>query len=134
MLFFKLDQLRLAVAAASVIAALGAFSPAMAESGAETGFASTWKLLNTQDKQQFISGYLRGWKDAQQVTEVAITYVEQNPKNAVDGLKSLKGLYEVSSLSPDYLAREIDAFFKNPENANATLSAAITAAKASQSR
>ncbi|MCO6429699.1 MAG: hypothetical protein J5J00_02480 [Deltaproteobacteria bacterium] len=92
-------------------------------------FLPTWKLLNNQEKQQFISGYIRGWQDAQKVTEVATGFIKENPEKAVESLESINRLYDVSLLKPEPLVREIDRFYQESENRNASLSAAVTAAK-----
>ena len=103
--------------------------PVMLSASEEIAFLPTWKLLNTQEKQQFVSGYTKGWKDAAQVIDIAISYVEQNPEKAVEGLKSLREVYELGDIRPDTLVQEIDAFYSDPENSKANLSKAVTAAK-----
>ena len=92
-------------------------------------FFPTWRLLNKQQKQQFIAGYLQGWKDAEKVTEITLDYVRKNPDKAVKGLESVRGLYDLSYLQPDELAHEIDDFYSDPDNHEASFSKAVTAAK-----
>ena len=96
----------------------------------ESSFLPAWKLLGQQEKQQFISGYLQGWKDAVKILDIVITYVQQNPERAARALQSIKGIYEMPGARPDQLVHEIDVFYSDPANRNAPLSKAITAAKA----
>jgi hypothetical protein len=92
-------------------------------------FLPTWKLLSTEQKQQFIAGYIQGWRDAARVTDIAIGYVRTNPEKALDGLEGVKQLYDLSGVKPTQLAQEVDAFYADPENGGAPLSLAITSAK-----
>jgi hypothetical protein len=113
----------------------GIFSNALiswANSSNTDSFAPTWKLLHTAEKQQFLSGYLYGWRDAAKVIDVAISYVHANPERAVEGLQGIKSLYNLSGLKPTQLVDSIDQFYTDPENQSAPLSAAITAARKAQ--
>ncbi len=109
------------------------YSAAASKTGnAESSLASflpIWKLLNYDQKVQFVSGYIQGWKDAARVTDIAIAYVRENPKNAVDGLEKLKGLYDLSDLKPNTVVDQIDTFYADPENSEAALSRAINASR-----
>jgi hypothetical protein len=96
----------------------------------KTAFLPTWKLLNPQEKQQFMAGYLYGWRDASKVTDIALNYVKENPDKAVEGLESIRALYDVSKLNSGGVVREIDGFFQDSDNHDATLMAAISYAKA----
>lgn len=96
----------------------------------KTAFLPTWKLLNPQEKQQFMAGYLYGWRDASKVTDIALNYVRENPDKAVEGLESIRALYDVSKLNSGGVVREIDGFFQDSDNHDATLMAAISYAKA----
>lgn len=100
------------------------------ESG--SGFLATWKLLNPQEKQQFISGYLYGWKDAERVTDVALGYIRENPKKAVESLERVKQLYDLSDLKSVAIVDRLDEFFIRPENSNASLSSALIAVQRGQ--
>ncbi|RIL09341.1 MAG: hypothetical protein DCC75_06750, partial [Proteobacteria bacterium] len=82
-----------------------------------------------QEKQQFVAGYLEGWRDAAKVTDVVIKYVRDNPDQAVSGLERIRTLYDSSELKPNIVAKEIDEFYKKPENHAATFSAALSAVK-----
>jgi hypothetical protein len=102
----------------------------LAEVGsAEAPFLPTWKLLSAEGKRQFIAGYIYGWQDAHKVTGIAIDFIRENPKKAVESLESIKGLYDLSRLDPAAAAGDVDQFFADPENSKATLSSAITAVK-----
>ena len=96
---------------------------------ASQSFMPIWKLLNQQEKQQFVAGYLQGWRDAALVTDVAIRYVGDNPGEAVAGLERIRSLYDSSTLKPALVAKHIDEFYQHPENHSAAFSAAISAAK-----
>jgi hypothetical protein len=96
----------------------------------KTSFLPTWKLLNPQEKQQFMAGYLFGWRDAAKVTEIAIGYVRENPQKALEGLESIRSLYDVSKVNSSAMAHEVDTFFQDSDNRDASLMAAISYAKA----
>lgn len=92
-------------------------------------FYPIWQMLSRTEKLQFIAGYVQGWRDAASVTDVAITYVREQPQNALEVLEKIRRLYE-SDTTPDTLVPRIDAFYRNPENQSAPLSRAISAARA----
>lgn len=92
-------------------------------------FLPTWKLLTDEAKRQFVAGYLHGWSDAAKVTDIAIDYVRGNPEEALDGLKRLKQLYNISGVQAEQLSEGISQFYADPENAGAPLSKAVTAAR-----
>lgn len=105
-------------------------SKSFAESSdAPASFLPTWKLLNNEAKQQFISGYIQGWRDAERVTEIALDYVKENPQKAVEGLEKIKSLYDMRGLAPGDLIKALDAFYSLTENREASLSQAVSAAK-----
>ncbi len=95
----------------------------------KSGFIATWKLLNPQEKQQFMAGYLYGWRDAAKVTDIAIGYVKENPNKAVEGLESVRSLYDVSRFSSSSIAQKIDEFFQDADNREASLAAAVSYAR-----
>ena len=95
----------------------------------EIAFFPTWKLLNAQEKQQFIAGYVQGWRDAEKVTKIAREYVHSNPEGAAEGLKKVEELYNLSGVAPEALLKAIDAFYDDPAHHNASLSRAVSAAK-----
>jgi hypothetical protein len=94
----------------------------------EASFLPTWKLLNNEAKQQFVSGYLFGWRDAGRVTDAAIEYARQHPNDAVNGLEKIRTLYDTSGLSAERVVGELDSFFAS-DGKDATLSQAITAVR-----
>lgn len=95
----------------------------------KASFLPTWKLLNPQEKQQFMAGYLYGWRDAAKVTDIAISYVKEHPQKAVEGLESIRSLYDVSGFNSSSVAHEVDGFFQDSDNRDASLTAAISYAK-----
>jgi hypothetical protein len=95
----------------------------------EASFSPTWKLLRNDAKQQFISGYLFGWRDAKKVTDIAIEYVKENPANAVNGLERVRGIYDMEGLTAESVVRELDKFFAESDGKDATLSQAVTAVR-----
>ena len=103
--------------------------PLQAQEKAVSPFSPTWKLLSQSEKQQFLAGYIYGWKDAERVTDIAISYVKENPGKAVEGLEEIKGLYEFGDIKPALLASAVDAYFSDPSNSDAGLSQAVSAAK-----
>ncbi|MBX7145621.1 MAG: hypothetical protein K1X79_14310 [Oligoflexia bacterium] len=118
---------RYLIAIAIFLSALA--QPAWCDSAQES-FLPIWKLLNNQEKQQFISGYLHGWQDAAKVTDIAIGYVRENPQKAVEGLQSIRSVYEVGDLRPADIAQQIERFFADSSNKDASLSKAISFARA----
>ena len=97
-------------------------------------FFPTWKLLSVSEKSEFIAGYLHGWSDAKNVTEIAIGYIKDNPDKAVKSLEEIKKLYDLNIMKPDDLVSAIDAFYEKPGNKAAPLSVAVTAVKNSLSK
>lgn len=95
----------------------------------QSSFLPVWKLLNMPQKQQFVAGYLQGWRDAATVTDIAIAYIKENPHDAINGLERIKTLYDLSGLKPELVVQAIDKFYADPDNGNAPLSLAITAAR-----
>ncbi len=114
-----------------VIALLAPAKPAGSESSdaPEASFSPTWKLLRNDAKQQFISGYLFGWRDAKKVTDIAIEYVKENPANAVTGLERVRGIYDMEGLTAESVVKELDKFFAESDGKDATLSQAVTAVR-----
>lgn len=105
----------------------GVTTPAAADS--ESPFLPTWRLLNAEQKQQFIAGYLFGWNDAARITEIVASFVKENPDQAQQGLERLKSVYDLRELKPTAIAREVDRFYADPSNGNAGLSLAVTFAR-----
>jgi hypothetical protein len=96
-------------------AAVGHCIPAAWADAADASFLPTWKLLNTQEKQHFIAGYIHGWNDAARVTDVAIDFVKDNPGRAIETLQKVKNV--------------IDVFYSDPDNAEAPLTRAVSSAR-----
>ena len=118
---------------AIIITTILASSPVFAEnnpSKQEDGsFLPAWRLLNTENKQQFVSGYQRGWKDAVNIIDIVITYLKTNPSEGIKALESVRNIYDLENLRPDDLVKAIDKYYADPDNNNAPFSKAITAAK-----
>jgi hypothetical protein len=70
-----------------------------------------------------------GWRDAAKVTDAAIDFVKQNPKDAVEGLTKVRSLYEMDGVRADALVHELELFFEKSENRESTLSQAVTAVR-----
>jgi hypothetical protein len=113
--------------------AINASSPsAHAESKVvnESSFLPMWKLFRTNEsKQQFVAGYLSGFRDAGRVTDVAIAYGKDNPANVISGLERVKEIYAMEGLTAESMVRALDEYFAEPEGKDATLSQAIIAAR-----
>jgi hypothetical protein len=92
----------------------------------DAGFGPTWKLMKSDERRYFVAGYMYGWKDAGKVMEIARDYVRENPGNAVTGLEKIRSVYDLSSVRVDEAIRELNAFFADPSNRDATFSQAIT--------
>jgi len=115
--------------------AISLISPGLAHSeGKDDGFMPTWKLFKSEEKRQFIAGYLYGWSDASRMTDVAIEYVRDNPTKALDGLERIKSVYDMSGMQADTIVSQLNGFFADPTNKDATLSQAITAVRQSMGR
>jgi hypothetical protein len=96
----------------------------------ESSFLPMWKLFRTNEsKQQFVAGYLSGFRDAGRVTDVAIAYGKDNPANVISGLERIKGIYAMEGLTAESMVRALDEYFAEPEGKDATLSQAIIAAR-----
>jgi hypothetical protein len=101
----------------------------LAQGASSDSFIASWRLLNQEQKQYFISGYLRGLSDAAKVTDVAIEFIRQNPQTAIQSLTELKKVYDLSYLSPAQVAREVDKYYADPANKEKSLSQAVTASR-----
>lgn len=97
--------------------------------GAQAAFHPTWKLLTPQQKSTFISGYLKAEEDARTVLQITHDYLETSPQDAQKTLEALLRVYRPSSASPTILAERIDKFYADPDNRQAPLSKALSAAK-----
>ena len=95
----------------------------------EVSFLPTWKLLSSQEKQQFISGYVQAWRDAASVNDVVIGYIKSNPDKAAQSLDSIRSIYDFSGVPVEQLVRGIDDFYADPEHQAAPLSKAVSGAK-----
>jgi len=91
-----------------------------------SGFGPTWVLLSSAEKQQFIAGYLKGLSDGGNIADIAITYIKDNPKGAIEGLESLKKVWGVSGLTPQELTHGLDKFYSEASNRDKPLSIAIS--------
>lgn len=108
---------------------LGGTTYSFADEQKVPSFLPTWRILNSEQKQQFIAGYLRGMSDASIITDIAIGYLKENPKEAVQSLTALKNVYDVSALSPSEVVGLIDRYFSETENKDKSLSAAFNVAR-----
>lgn len=96
---------------------------------ADGGFAATWKLFHPEQKAEFVAGYMNGFKDAAAVTDIAISYLKENPNNAVEGLTKLKKVYDLSGISAHEMVAHLDRFFADPDNKDAGLSLGVTSVR-----
>jgi len=125
-------RIRTALIVGAIVGSCVGASPELcsaADGSAESPFLPTWRLLNSEQKQQFIAGYLFGWNDAARITEIVAGFVKENPEQAQRGLEKLKNLYDLREMKPTSIAREVDLFYADPANGNAGLSLAVTFAK-----
>ncbi|MGI6525310.1 MAG: hypothetical protein ACOX2O_08505 [Bdellovibrionota bacterium] len=95
----------------------------------DSPFLPAWRLLNNNDKQQFVSGYQQGWKDAVKIIDIVIGYLKTNPAEGAKALEQIRNIYNLSTIKTHTLVHEIDLFYANPQNNTAPLSKAVTAAK-----
>lgn len=116
----------------SLLLAVPHISRAQPADAKENSFLPTWKLLSSQEKQHFVSGYIQGWNDARKVTDIALEYIKTNPTRAVESLESIRKLYDMSHLTPENLVEHIDKFYEDPKNHSSSLSVAVTAARGQQ--
>ena len=94
-----------------------------------TPFLPTWKLLNSEQKQQFISGYLSAIRDTGEILYITEKYLTENPSKSVAVIKELQSIYRVDAPSPLKLSREIDVFYALTENRTKPLSLAVSSAR-----
>ncbi len=93
-------------------------------------FYPTWKLLNLEQKEQFIAGYVLALKDATRIVDIALNYSQSDPARSLESLKKIRMLFDVFESKPTTLVKEIDTFYTQPDNRAATLSMAVNAANA----
>ena len=104
-------------------------APEAQQSDAPASFLPVWKLLTHEQKVQFVAGYLHGWQDAARVIDIAIAYIRENQKSAVEDLEKVKTVYDLSTLRSESLVQGIDEYYADPGHSGSPLSAAVTAAK-----
>ncbi len=92
-------------------------------------FYPTWKHLDSNGKQLYMSGYLHGLRDAEEVVAIAKDYVKKNPTLALQTLDKVQRLCSISDISSGLLVPEIDSYYSNIENQQATLSLAVSSAE-----
>lgn len=92
----------------------------------EVPFYPTWKLLDGRGKQLYISGYLHGLRDAEEIVKIARDYVEKNPELAVQTLDKVRRLCSVADVNSSSLVPELDSFYSNIDNQQAALSLAVS--------
>ena len=103
---------------------------AWADDIGDSSFLPVWQMMNREQKEQFVAGYIQGMKDAAKMTEVLSAFVKDNPASAGDSLQRLKGIYlNLGDARSDSLTHEIDTFYASPKNKEAPLSRAITGAR-----
>jgi len=102
---------------------------AQTASAGETSFMPTWRLLNQEQKQTFVAGYLHGWRDARRVAEIVGEHLERNPDQVHKSMQAMQAIYDLSELRPERIVRDIDQFYQEPENARAPLSKAISSSR-----
>lgn len=111
-----------------ILLSFTATSNALSEESAS--FYTTWKLLNSEQKQQFIAGYLFGWKDAAKIAEIVTDYVKTEPDKAIQSLEKLENVYKKShKLNPVMVSNEIDRFYSDSDNIEASLSQAVSSVR-----
>lgn len=121
-----------------IITTIFCYSPVFADnkssspSQSESSFLPIWRLLSPENKQQFVSGYQQGWKDAAKIIDIVITYLKNNPNEGAKSLESIRNIYDLSNIKPEELVKALDQFYATPENHTAPFSKAITAAKNSE--
>jgi len=92
-------------------------------------FYPSWKHLESQSKQLYMSGYLHGLRDAEEVVTIAREYVKNNPALAIQTLEKVQRLCSVADMSPGALVPEIDSYYSDISNQQATFSLAVSAAQ-----
>ena len=111
----------------TIICLIHAFGTSL--SAEEPAFYPNWKLLKQQEKTQFIAGYLQAWQDAHKIIGVLSDYVKENPDSANESLERIVKIYDFSTLRPDSIVREMDAYFSDSKNHKSSLAQAVTAAR-----
>ncbi len=91
-------------------------------------FLPTWSLLNPEQKQYFISGYLGALDDVRDVLSITERYVKENPSKGLSAIEELRGIYKSEDTSPLDLSRAIDRFYSSVDNRDKGLSLAISSA------
>ncbi|MCI5066179.1 hypothetical protein MRY87_10680 [bacterium] len=108
---------------------VGVMGTSLASAETNTSFYPTWKLLKSNERKLFVSGYLQGWRDSKRVTEILKSHVKENPENAVASLEKVSQLYSTADIPIETLVERITAFYSDPENHGAPLSVAVSASR-----
>ncbi len=92
-------------------------------------FYPSWKHLNSESKRLYISGYLHGLRDTEEIVKIARDYIAKNPTLATQTLEKVEKICSVSDMSPGAIAPEIDAYYSDIANQQAALSLALSTAQ-----
>ena len=92
-------------------------------------FLPTWRLMDRQQKKQFIAGYLQGFNDAKMVTSIVSDFAKGNPTALAEGVEKMRALYDTGGISSDDLVIGIDEYYSDPDNTDAALARAVSAAR-----
>jgi len=101
--------------------------PAQIANAQEQQFYTSWKLMNNQEKQQFIAGYMMAYANARKIAELTAQYSEHEPAKALESLRKLPNFFTIPNISPGILTQEVDTFYSDPENWSANFSKAVSA-------
>ena len=85
--------------------------------------------MSRDQKEQFIAGYLAGWRDSARVTDITIEFAKQNPGRTMESLQTLRSVYAVNELKPESILRSLEHFYSDPKNQSASFSQAFSAVK-----
>lgn len=92
-------------------------------------FYPSWKHLNSESKRLYISGYLHGLRDTEEIVKIAREYIAKNPALAAQTLEKVEKICSVSDISPGAIAPEIDSYYSEIANQQAALSLALSSAQ-----
>ena len=115
--------------ACTVVCLTAPLSTVQAEVPAATPFAETWKMMSSLEKQQFAAGYLFGLRDAARMQDVTLSYIRENPTQAISGIERIRDILSAEGASPDTLVRSVDEYFNDAKNRNATITMAMSRAR-----
>ena len=91
----------------------------------EAPFYPIWRNLDRNSQELYVSGYLHGLRDAEEIIRIARDYVKDNPNLALQSLDKVRKICSVRDVSANIIVPEVNSYYSNIENQEGSFSNAI---------